>query len=158
MQISLRRYVPQKGPLKNISPGVYFRNFTVGKFTFNHRTLSWNGEFGSTLGWLSATWTVVSHSMMGASAKEILNIWGIVHDLVWSCCWGFRIGATFISLAIKETEHRVTYSCLCHQSKRKRLNSSPSGLVFAGQPQLFLAEQSLFAPYWSGILRVCKYQ
>ena len=28
-QIFLRRYAPQKGPLKNINPGAYFRNFTV---------------------------------------------------------------------------------------------------------------------------------
>ena len=28
-QISLQKQAPQKGPLKNISPGAYFRNFTV---------------------------------------------------------------------------------------------------------------------------------
>ena len=33
-QISLRKEAPQKGALKNISPGAYFRNFTVSPFSF----------------------------------------------------------------------------------------------------------------------------
>ena len=32
----LQKYAPQKGPLKNISPGVYFRNFTVLIFTWTN--------------------------------------------------------------------------------------------------------------------------
>ena len=32
-QISLRRLAPQKGPLKNIRPRAYFRNFTVTGFS-----------------------------------------------------------------------------------------------------------------------------
>ena len=32
----LQKYAPQKGPLKNISSGVYFRNFTVLIFTWTN--------------------------------------------------------------------------------------------------------------------------
>ena len=31
-QISLRTYAPQKGPLKNMSPGAYFQNFTISQY------------------------------------------------------------------------------------------------------------------------------